>query len=99
MDAALERAIRASLGGWPPIASGEEANMIDVFLHARRVENALKLSMRSVVPPNFRGVALALHPRLTTQEEKDFVRDADLVVRLFICSRLALPVVRYEGEL
>lgn len=41
-----------------------------------------------------------LHPRLTRQEEDEFVRNADLVVRVFICSQLSLPVVvGYEGPL
>jgi hypothetical protein len=40
-----------------------------------------------------------LHPQLTTQEGKDFVLNADLVIRVFVCNQLSLPVVRYDGRL
>jgi len=40
-----------------------------------------------------------LHPLLTTQEAEEFVRNADLVVRVFICTELSLPVVSYQGKL
>jgi hypothetical protein len=43
--------------------------------------------------------AADLHPPLTTQEAEEFVRNADLVVRLFICTQLSLPVVSYHGRL
>src|SRR5262249_1360938 len=35
---------------------------------------------------------LVLHPRMTTQERNDFTRNADLLIRAFICARLGLPV-------
>ena len=40
-----------------------------------------------------------LHPPLTVQEGEDFVRNADLVVRVFVCTQLSLPVVSYQGQL
>jgi hypothetical protein len=40
-----------------------------------------------------------LHPPLTVQEGEDFVRNADLVVRIFVCTQLSLPVVSYQGQL
>ena len=43
--------------------------------------------------------AADLHPQLTPQEGEDFVRNADLVVRVFVCTQLALPVVSYQGRL
>jgi hypothetical protein len=43
--------------------------------------------------------AADLHPQLTTQEGDEFIRNADLVVRVFVCSQLSLPVVSYQGRL
>jgi hypothetical protein len=43
--------------------------------------------------------AADLHPQLTPQEAEDFVRNADLVVRVFVCTQLALPIVSYQGQL
>ncbi|HEV3083280.1 MAG TPA: hypothetical protein VGY66_26075 [Gemmataceae bacterium] len=40
-----------------------------------------------------------LHPQPTVQEAEDFVRNADLVVRAFICAQLSLPIVSYHGQL
>jgi hypothetical protein len=44
-------------------------------------------------------IAADLHPQLTTQEGEDFVRNADLVVRVFVCTQLGLPIVQYQGQL
>ena len=41
----------------------------------------------------------SLHPQLTLQEGEDFVRNADLVLRAFVCKQLGLPIVVYRGQL
>ena len=41
--------------------------------------------------------SLALHPAMSQQEQSEFVRNADLVVRAFICQRLAIPIVTYDA--
>lgn len=38
------------------------------------------------------AVGVALHRRMADQERKDFVYNADLVIRAFICRRLRIPV-------
>jgi hypothetical protein len=35
---------------------------------------------------------VVLHPRMTTQERDDFTRNADIVIRAFICERLGIGV-------
>jgi hypothetical protein len=41
----------------------------------------------------------AMHPKLSPQEAKDYVRNADLILRVFICTQLELPIVIYQGQL
>lgn len=35
---------------------------------------------------------VALHPRMTDRERTDFINNADLVIRAFICERLGIPL-------
>jgi hypothetical protein len=44
---------------------------------------------------------VVLHPRMTDQEKRDFMFNADLIVRVFICEQLGIDVciiTHYDGE-
>ena len=50
-----------------------------------------RLDIRHVVVPG--SGAVTAHPKLTDAEQRDFVADADLVIRAFVCSRLDVDII------
>jgi hypothetical protein len=41
---------------------------------------------------------VTMHPASTVAEQQEFVSNADLLIRAFVCHRLGLPFVRYVTD-
>ena len=56
--ATLGHAVRIAATTWAPIVGGGDPNTIDVYQHARTVEELMKLDVPATLPPKQRGVAV-----------------------------------------
>jgi hypothetical protein len=56
-QAELEQAVRDAASGWPQIAGGDP-NTIDLFYHARRIEEPRRLQLPAALPAKTDGVEI-----------------------------------------
>jgi hypothetical protein len=58
MDARLERVVKEAAEAWDKLDGPGDPNTIDLYRHARRVEELLRVEVPQVLPPKEYGVAL-----------------------------------------
>jgi hypothetical protein len=58
MDARLESAVREAARTWDRLDGAGDPNTIDLYHHARRIEDLLQVEVPQVLPPKEHGVAL-----------------------------------------